>query len=151
MAIKYFSAFFVLLVVLFTSEASAVTSDFIQHTVRAPIPVCTSEVCCFASCGTCGGDDCSKLPGGKRRCCANEILKRGPKCNKNRTQGCIRTRKTPYPILKDGVFCAASCGTCGGRGCSKRPGGQNKCCVSNIKDRGLKCTAKRVDGCVVRK
>lgn len=151
MAIRYFPAFFVLLVVLFTAETSAVTSDFVPHTARAALPICTSEVCCFASCGTCGGDGCSKLPGGKRKCCADEILKNGPKCSARTTEGCVRTRNTPYPILKDGVFCAASCGTCGGSGCNKRRGGENKCCISTIKERGLRCTAKRIDGCVVRK
>lgn len=35
-------------------------------------------------------------------------------------------------IQKDGVCCASSCGTCGGSGCSSRPGGSQACCTGNI-------------------
>merc|ERR1712212_330018 len=31
------------------------------------------------------------------------------------------------------VCCAKSCGTCGGKGCSKRPGGKKNCCARWIK------------------
>merc|ERR1719167_1335735 len=31
------------------------------------------------------------------------------------------------------VCCAKSCGTCGGKGCSKRPGGKKNCCTKWIK------------------
>ena len=31
--------------------------------------------------------------------------------------------------------CAASCGTCGGSGCSSRPGGADACCGGNIEAR----------------
>merc|ERR1712136_596189 len=31
------------------------------------------------------------------------------------------------------VCCARSCGTCGGKGCSKRPGGKKNCCTKWIK------------------
>ena len=36
-------------------------------------------------------------------------------------------------IARKNVCCAASCGRCGGRGCSKRPGGKRNCCGSRIK------------------
>ncbi|CAN0410370.1 unnamed protein product, partial [Ascophyllum nodosum] len=37
------------------------------------------------------------------------------------------------------VCCPESCGTCGGVGCSSRPGGAYECCTSDIKSLGLKC------------
>ena len=33
---------------------------------------------------------------------------------------------------KGEACCAASCGTCGGSGCSQRPGGKSNCCVGHI-------------------
>src|SRR5690606_13679674 len=35
--------------------------------------------------------------------------------------------------------CAASCGTCGGSGCSGRPGGAASCCEQTIRDSGRSC------------
>lgn len=34
---------------------------------------------------------------------------------------------------KNWACCDASCGVCGGEGCSQRPGGPNKCCTTHIK------------------
>ena len=31
------------------------------------------DVCCAASCGTCGGDGCGSKPGGGSNCCVGEI------------------------------------------------------------------------------
>lgn len=149
MAIRYLPAFFALLVVLFTTKTIAVTSAFIPHTVRAPYPICTSKVCCSAQCGTCGGEGCNQLPGGANMCCEGRILEKGRKCDQSHTEGCIRTPFTPFPILKDNVYCAASCGTCGGHECAHRPGGMYKCCVDKIWEQGLMCNAWRIDGCVV--
>ena len=39
------------------------------------------DVCCMASCGTCGGSNCGKLPGGNAGCCCGEIRKAGKKCD----------------------------------------------------------------------
>ena len=39
----------------------------------------------------------------------------------------------PYGGINSGnVCCAASCGACGGKGCSKRPGGTSACCTKKI-------------------
>ena len=35
-------------------------------------------------------------------------------------------------IQRGNVCCAKSCGTCGGKDCSIRPGGYSKCCTSQI-------------------
>ncbi len=51
----------------------------------------------------------------------------------------------PDPTCKFGISsgkacCAASCGKCGGAGCSQRPGGANACCTGNIKAANKSCT-----------
>jgi hypothetical protein len=38
------------------------------------------------------------------------------------------------------VCCAPSCGTCGGTGCSSRPGGSQACCTTQISASGRKCS-----------
>ena len=48
------------------------------------------------------------------------------------------------PTCKKGVkagtyCCAASCRTCGGTGCSQRPGGAAACCTGSIKQSGRSC------------
>jgi hypothetical protein len=52
-----------------------------------PDPQCTSgilspagDVCCTASCGTCGGDGCNSRPGGAEQCCRNAIASAGQRC-----------------------------------------------------------------------
>ena len=35
-------------------------------------------------------------------------------------------------IGQKSTCCAARCGTCGGSGCSRRPGGARNCCTSRI-------------------
>ena len=42
------------------------------------------------------------------------------------------------------VCCAKKCGKCGGRGCSKRPGGAKACCAGRIK---RACGPKRKAPC----
>ena len=37
------------------------------------------------------------------------------------------------------VCCAKTCGSCGGGGCTSRPGGTQNCCTGNIKDNGKVC------------
>jgi peptidoglycan/xylan/chitin deacetylase (PgdA/CDA1 family) len=46
------------------------------------------------------------------------------------------------------VCCAASCKTCGGSGCSQRPGGVNACCVNQILTNNLSCKYSS-PGCVM--
>lgn len=42
-------------------------------------------------------------------------------------------------ISSGGVCCAASCGNCGGLGCSQRPGGVDECCVRRVQGVGESC------------
>ena len=51
-----------------------------------------ASVCCSKRCGKCGGRGCNRRPGGKKRCCSRNVVKR-PICGKN-------GRKAPCRIGK---------------------------------------------------
>jgi len=52
--------------------------------------------------------------------------------------------------IKKGRFCCRnSCGTCGGRGCQNRPGGEKACCLSDIKASGRKCNGRNMQKCML--
>jgi hypothetical protein len=44
-----------------------------------------------------------------------------------------------YGIAAGSICCAASCGTCGGTGCSQLPGGAASCCMGIIAESGRSC------------
>lgn len=94
----------------------------------------------------------------KNRCESSEFLK---DCPTHPDFGCaVRTASTaappPSPWCINGVFphnkllcCAASCGTCGGKDCQKRPGGSQMCCYSAIKKSGVQCENGGQVACIV--
>ena len=45
-----------------------------------PFGIASGEVCCAASCGTCGGSGCQTRGGGSGMCCAGRIRDAGVKC-----------------------------------------------------------------------
>eukprot|EP01052_Picozoa_sp_SAG31_P009318 SAG31_NODE_487_length_14980_cov_9.526376_11_plen_209_part_00 len=45
--------------------------------------VASGEICCAASCGTCGGSGCQGRPGGASACCAGQIRDAGVSCADN--------------------------------------------------------------------
>jgi hypothetical protein len=101
--------------------------------------IASGNVCCKASCGTCGGNGCSSRSGGSAGCCGGTIstsarycLDVGPPCIMADPQ--CRTG-----ILSGNVCCAAGCGTCGGNGCGSRPGGAASCCGGTITTAALSC------------
>ncbi|CAN0512492.1 unnamed protein product, partial [Laminaria digitata] len=49
----------------------------------------------------------------------------------------------------NGVCCEAQCETCGGRGCSQRPGGSSGCCSSVIQDSGIFCSDTNEAPCIM--
>jgi len=54
--------------------------------------------------------------------------------------------------LKKGRFCCGNaCGTCGGRGCQNRPGGERSCCLSDIRASGRKCNGRNMQNCLMPK
>lgn len=107
----------------------------------------SSGACCAASCGTCGGPGCSQRPGGTASCCTGAINDSGVFCTLANAP-CILTQLTPNadPLCESGVAsgavcCAATCGECGGAGCSQRPGGTANCCTGAIDDSGVSCSS----------
>ena len=106
----------------------------------------TDDICCSASCGTCGGRGCGSLPGGAPNCCAGYIQEAGELCSNTGEAPCI-IDSTPEPDepCQDGILgpsgacCAASCGICGGSGCARRPGGVDSCCISAILEENQSC------------
>ena len=102
------------------------------------------SVCCNESCQSCGGYGCEKRPGGSSGCCAGVIRRVGKKCGSPPCNAVVKPVPVQCPInaisSKDGAVCCSQlCGFCGGFGCERRPGGENNCCESAIKDRGESC------------
>lgn len=52
-------------------------------------------------------------------------------------------------IANGNKCCAASCGSCGGSGCTGRPGGASQCCSGTIRNSGVTCSAPFQTGCLV--
>merc|ERR1712194_650169 len=50
---------------------------------------------------------------------------------------------------KKKVCCPLSCGTCGGSGCSGRPGGKSACCGGGIRPTGTMCATVTDTACIV--
>eukprot|EP00903_Cladosiphon_okamuranus_P007850 g7592.t2 len=127
------------------------------------------DICCEASCGTCGGSGCSGRGNGQDSCCTKNIAANGETCSMKGTAPCIMDGEvvdgpTPAPvtepttgfscsgdagILKGDICCEASCGTCGGSGCSGRGNGQDSCCTKNIAANGETCSVKGAAPCIV--
>jgi len=90
--------------------------------------------CCPKSCQTCGGSGCSRRDGGAENCCPSKI---GNTTCVNAASVACKLLRPPVQWCKDGVknekgtqCCAASCGQCGGEGCSHRTGGKLNCCTT---------------------
>ena len=98
-------------------------------------------VCCASSCGTCGGSGCSRRPGGSQACCTGKIAENSERtCDKYLPPCLIVGDPACATGIEDGgVCCASSCGTCGGSGCSGRPGGAKACCTGTIKGNERTC------------
>jgi hypothetical protein len=117
-----------------------------------PDPGCDNGIesgngaCCALSCGVCGGDNCGDNPGARDGCCTGSILASGRSCLEYGPP-CIMPTSDPKCVsgvrgtTDDGlvVCCDKACGTCGGEGCSERPGGANNCCASFIEADGESC------------
>eukprot|EP00992_Anisonema_acinus_P001392 TRINITY_DN10460_c0_g2_i1.p1 TRINITY_DN10460_c0_g2~~TRINITY_DN10460_c0_g2_i1.p1 ORF type:complete len:588 (+),score=120.52 TRINITY_DN10460_c0_g2_i1:57-1820(+) len=111
-----------------------------------PDPTCelgikNGEACCPAFCGSCGGSGCGSRPGGSGSCCLAPVKAAGS-CDAKAAPCLIVVPTgdtvTPDPNCERGIqagtaCCAASCGECGGSGCSGRPGGGESCCGSPVR------------------
>ena len=60
--------------------------------------------------------------------------------------GIVHTNPTDE---QERTCCKSSCGTCGGGGCSARPGGPLRCCPAAIRRSGRLCVTPRMTGCVL--
>jgi len=111
--------------------------------------VLSGSVCCASSCGTCGGSGCSKRNGGASKCCTGTITDAGRTCTSSSDTACLVPEDSGWcsnGITAGDKCCAASCGSCGGTGCSQRPGGASKCCGGQITKT---CTDSADTACVI--
>jgi hypothetical protein len=112
-------------------------------------PTCSTgipngDVCCSASCGSCGGSGCGSRPGGASACCAGPITTANVSCSGSEPP-CVIQRSAGDPTCATGIAagtacCASSCGACGGTGCASRPGGAEACCANPINSSGVSCS-----------
>merc|ERR1712196_71585 len=63
------------------------------------------NICCAKSCGKCGGYRCEKRPGGRSKCCSENIKSSKKSCSTNNAPCLIsnpptRTPTTPSPTRK---------------------------------------------------
>ncbi len=136
------------------SQCDPATDDYcICDAPPIPDPLCElglifDDICCSASCGTCGGTGCGSRDGGAANCCGGTITASGLSCDVFDAPCVITPPPTPAPIpdpacdlglISGNTCCAASCGTCGGTGCGSRPGGASSCCSGPIAASGLSC------------
>lgn len=106
--------------------------------------VCSGLACCPASCGKCGGRNCSDRPGGAD-CCTSTVFASKRSCDQYDPpciQASMGTRSSPPKDAgkcSGSYCCASSCEKCGGSGCNHDKGGPENCCHIVIKKSGRKC------------
>eukprot|EP00903_Cladosiphon_okamuranus_P012680 g11859.t1 len=158
-----------------TVGAPCIVSDEPKPPAPTPAPVTDGEVCivgvpgilvkdvcCPRSCGSCAGAGCSGRDGGddftgSQACCGSGVRSLGRICSAEVGAPCVVEEEDTEEfscsgdagILQGNVCCEASCGTCGGSGCSGRGNGQFSCCTRNIKDVGEMCSEKKSAPCIV--
>ncbi len=123
-----------------------------------PDPTCsegiiTQNICCNPGCSACGGSSCGTDPLMGENCCGGPIIASGRLCDETGFPCVISDPPTPAPVeaspspadptcangvSSQNVCCPASCGTCGGTGCSSRPGA-SLCCGGTVLSLGLSC------------
>lgn len=128
----------------------AALADAADPTCSRGLKDSTGKVCCPSYCGSCGGNGCELRNGGYWECCVPGITGGKGSCNINDPPCNIAPTATATsdPLCKAGILnsdkktcCAASCGTCGGEGCSIRPGGSAACCTSTIAAAAISCNS----------
>eukprot|EP00903_Cladosiphon_okamuranus_P016837 g15527.t1 len=116
------------------------------------------RACCVDSCGLCGGADCDSA-GPASECCVTDIEDFGAPCTETNAAPCF-IGDIPDPVCPGAdnipgvessngdVCCVASCGICGGPGCSSR-GPAEDCCESTIEDSGEPCSSTGAAPCYI--
>jgi hypothetical protein len=119
--------------------------ECIENCLGSADPYCdrgirNGSACCSASCGACGGSNCSSRPGGADACCSGRINSTGFSCTEGGPPCVVSDPACLLGIEGSTVCCAASCGQCGGSGCGSRPGGSAACCINTILSAGNSCS-----------
>ena len=109
------------------------------------------NICCNPGCSVCGGATCGADPLTGQNCCGGPIEASGRSCEEVGAP-CVMIPATPAPvtptdpdpmcelgIITDNTCCSSECITCGGSGCSLRPGGASSCCGGPIASSGRVC------------
>ena len=131
--------------------------------------ILNGNICCTTSCGSCGGSGCGSRDGGPSNCCGSQITKAGNSCSDQSAPCLVTATPSPTlkpttspteigqtpsptvfvnsdPFCDNGILspsgdvcCESQCGTCGGSGCSSRPGGGSSCCEGTIETANNLC------------
>jgi hypothetical protein len=123
-------------------------NPWLQSDPQCSSGIARGNVCCAASCGTCGGTGCSSRPGGTGACCTGAVWQSAPSCTYSGPPCVLTDPQCVTGIQSGGVCCPPGCGTCGGTGCSGRPGGPANCCSGAILNSGVSC-ADSMPPCVM--
>ncbi|CAM9918553.1 unnamed protein product, partial [Ectocarpus fasciculatus] len=110
-----------------------------------------SDVCCSSSCGSCGGSGCTSRDGGAEACCGGGVRASGRYCSVTGEAPCITVETCDGGIVgiqTSDVCCSASCGSCGGSGCTSRDGGAEACCGGGVRASGRYCSVTGEAPCV---
>ncbi|CAB1103581.1 unnamed protein product [Ectocarpus sp. CCAP 1310/34] len=149
------------------NRRSLQTDDSVCTTSTGDISgIQNKDVCCPVSCGMCGDEGCSTAPGGAASCCTTNVLDAGIECGEapcviDASSSTTPAPATPAPTSEvpmcDGgivgiqakeVCCSASCGSCGGVGCSGRDGGSDACCGGGVTASGRLCSVTGEAPCI---
>jgi len=115
--------------VSYLEETSNRSESFLTHVKYCVNGVRSGSICCAKLCGTCGGSGCSLRNRGDVKCCLSANTRT---CEDIYDVGCTIPSGgwCQGGGIKNGQTCCLSdCGSCGGSGCSGRPGGRTQCCI----------------------
>eukprot|EP00752_Nemacystus_decipiens_P004880 g4440.t1 len=113
------------------------------------IGVSQGDICCEASCGTCGGVGCSGRGNGQDSCCTKNIAANGETCSVKGAAPCIMdgdVAPTPAPVMEPttGFSCSGDAGILKGDVCC-----EESCCTKNIAANGETCSVKGAAPCIL--
>ena len=112
----YFLCFILLYKYTCNIEIFKLIKIYLEPTCATYGGIKNGNACCAASCGTCGGSDCSTRPGGLSNCCTDGIPSQqvcGPEqdapCFLKKSKGMLsKSNRTIYKIFNDNHMWALS-------------------------------------------
>lgn len=72
-----------------SDEMDMETSPMANFACMGDAGILRGDICCEASCGTCGGTGCAKRGNGAESCCTNKIEAAGKTCSETGMAPCI--------------------------------------------------------------